>query len=416
MNDEPNEGTMAQTGALEGLRVIEVGNYIAGPYAGTILADLGATVVKVEEPVAGDVVRGFEPRIDGTSSAFRRLNRNKESIGLDLKSHDGAAVFRRLVESSDVVIENLRPGAMGRLGFGFADLSALNPGLIYLSASGWGQDGALAGDAGLDIMAQARSGLMSITGEPGGDPAKAGVPICDIGCAMYGVIGVLAAVQARHATGRGQHIDVSLYETGVSFAIWEFAKYSATGEIPRARGSVHQTAAPYQAIRAQDGWFTVGAATPRTWVEFAKAMGLDWTIDDPRFVDNDARMANRVDLVEEIESITRQQPQAHWLEVLARAGVPSAPINTYDQVFADQNLTDRDFFWDSQDENGTTLRQMASPIRLGATPALRRSPGPALGQHTGDVLARLGYSTDEVERLAAQGIVRLAPIAQAVTP
>lgn len=399
---------MIQHGALAGLRVIEVGNYIAGPYAGTLLADLGATVVKVEEPVSGDVVRGFEPRIDGTSSAFRRLNRNKESIGLDLKRKDGLAVFRRLVQGADVLIENLRPTAMTRLGLGYEKLSELNPQLIYLSASGWGQDGALSGDAGLDIMAQARSGLMSITGEPDGDPAKAGVPICDIGCAMYGALAVLAAVHARHTTGRGQHIDVSLYETGVSYAIWEFANYSATAETPGPRGSVHQTAAPYQAIRAQDGWFTIGAATPRTWQAFAEALGLEWMTNDPRFADNDGRMANRVDLIEQIESITIQQSQNHWLELLADAGVPSAPINTYDQVFTDEHLIERDFFWEADDENGHTVRQMGSPMRLLGTPTIRRGPGPQLGQHTLSILTDLGYSAEEAGRLAAEGVVKAA--------
>jgi crotonobetainyl-CoA:carnitine CoA-transferase CaiB-like acyl-CoA transferase len=397
---------MTQAGALSGLRVIEVGNYIAGPYAGTILADLGATVIKVEEPHAGDVVRGFEPRIEGTSSAFRRLNRNKESIAVDLKSEQGLAVFRRLVETSDVLIENLRPGTMTRLGLGYEAMSEVNQRLVYLSASGWGQDGSLAADAGLDIMAQARSGLMSITGEPGGGPLKAGVPICDIGCAMYGAIGVLAAVQARHTTGRGQHVDVSLYETGVSLAIWEFAKYSATGEVPVARGAVHQTAAPYQAVRAQDGWFTIGAATPRTWTAFATALGLDWMLTDLRFEDNDGRMANRVELIEEIEAITVTQPQAHWLELLSKAGVPSAPINNYEQVFADDNLIERDFFWYSEDAHGRTVRQMGSPVRLSGTPAVRRSAGPELGQHTAGIMADLGFRADEVEELAREGVIK----------
>lgn len=398
---------MTRTGALEGVRVIEVGSYIAGPYAGTILADLGATVIKVEEPQTGDVVRGFEPRIDGTSSAFKQLNRNKQSVAIDLKDPEGHKVFTRLVEGADVLIENLRPGTMTRLGLDYPALREVNAGLVYLSASGWGQDGSLSQNAGLDIMAQARSGLMSITGESGGNPVKAGVPVCDIGCAMYGAIGVLAALWHRQISGAGQQIDVSLYETGVSYAIWEFARYTVTGEVPVPRGSVHQTAAPYQAIRAMDGWFTIGAATPTTWTSFARALRLDWMLEDPRFKDNDGRMANRDELIRHIEEITVGQPQRHWLETLTEVGVPAAPINTYDQVFADENLDDRNFFWAAKDTAGEVVRQMGSPIRLGATPTVRRGPGPALGEHTADVLADIGFSDEEVRRMSDSGVVKV---------
>lgn len=297
---------------------------------------------------------------------------------------------------------------MARLGLDYEAMREVNAGLVYLSASGWGQDGTLSKDAGLDIMAQARSGLMSITGEPGGDPLKAGVPVCDIGCAMYGAIGVLAAIQHRHVSGEGQHIDVSLYETGVSYAIWEFAKYSATGEVPGPRGSVHQTAAPYQAVRAKDGWFTIGAATPRTWTGFAQVLGLDWMLEDPRFMDNDGRMAHREELIRRIEEITVQEPQSHWLEILAEAGVPSAPINNYEQVFSDENLIARDFFWETKDAAGETVRQMGSPIRLGATPAVRRGPGPALGEHTASVLRDIGFSAEEVQRMSDGGVAKVA--------
>ena len=395
--------------SLSGLNVLEVGNYIAGPYCGTLLADLGANVTKIESPDSGDVVRSYAP-VNETAdegSAFLTLNRNKHSIALNLKSDAGLKIFQDLAARADVVIENLRPGAMRRLGLDYDTLSQENPGLIYLSASGWGQDGPLSENAGLDIMAQARSGLMSVTGAPGGDPVKAGVPICDIGCAMYGAIAVLAALNHRNRTAEGQHIDVSLFETGVSYAIWEFARYTVTGEVPGPRGSVHQTAAPYQAIKASDGWFTLGAATPKTWLAFCAAFGFEWMIEDDRFATNSARMENRVELVEYIEAVTEKKPTEHWLPILDSAGVPAAPINDYRQVFQDEHLDMREFFWESTHSNGAQVRQMGSPMRLSKTPTVRRTAGPVLGEDTADALTSLGYSADDLARLSEDGVILL---------
>ncbi|WP_190812942.1 CaiB/BaiF CoA transferase family protein [Saccharopolyspora pogona] len=401
---------MTDAHALDGLRVLEVGNYLAGPYCGTLLADLGAQVTKIEDPHGGDVVRTYGAVIDGTqdSSAFLTLNRNKGSVAVNLKSEEGKAIFRALAVRADVVVENLRPGAMRRLGLDYASLTEENPGLIYLAASGWGQDGPLATNAGLDIMAQARSGVMSVTGFPGGEPVKAGVPLCDIGCAMYGAIAVLAALNHRNRTGEGQFIDVSLYETGVAFAIWEFAKHSATGEIPAPQGSAHQTAAPYQAIRASDGWFTVGAATPKTWLAFCHGVGMTELIDDERFASNDDRMRNRCELIAAIEERTRTQPRTHWLNLFDEVGVPAAPIHDYGQVFSDEHLVVRDFFWESTTRDGTPVRQMGSPMRLSRTPTVRRTPGPGLGDLTGAVLSGLGYTEADIARLDADGVVRAA--------
>ena len=395
--------------ALSGLDVLEIGNYIAGPYCGTLLADLGANVTKIEDPGSGDVVRSFAPRNESVdeSSAFLTLNRNKRSIALNLKSDEGMKIFRTLAANADVVIENLRPGAMNRLGLDYDTLAKDNPGLIYLSASGWGQDGPLSENAGLDIMAQARSGLMSVTGAPGGDPVKAGVPICDIGCAMYGAIAVLAALNHRTHTSEGQYIDVSLYETGVSYAIWEFARYAVTGEVPGPRGSTHQSAAPYQAIKAADGWFTLGAATPKTWLAFCQAFGFEWMIDDERFATNTARMANLAELIEAIEAVTVTEPTSHWLRVLDSAGVPAAPINNYDQVFNDDHLVGRQFFWESAHSTGAQVKQVGSPMRMSKTPPVRRSAGPILGEHTADTLAELGYGTEDLIRLSDDGVISI---------
>jgi crotonobetainyl-CoA:carnitine CoA-transferase CaiB-like acyl-CoA transferase len=398
---------VSQRSALDGIRVLEVGNYIAGPYCATILADLGADVLKVEEPGVGDVVRSYGamfPEVED-SATFLTLNRNKRSIGLNLKDPAGKEIFRRMTSQADVVVENLRPGAMRRLGLDYEALSAANPGLIYVAASGWGQDGPLSADAGLDIMAQARSGIMSVTGDPGGGPAKAGLPVCDIGCAMYGAIGVLAALHHRNATGEGQHIDVSLHETGVSYALWEWAKVSATGAIPTRLGAVHPTAAPYQALRARDGWFTVGAGTPRTWQSFCGAMSLEWMTTDTRFETNADRVDNRAELIAEIELLTLQEPVDHWLATLRKGGVPCAPIQDYARVFEDEVLTDRNWFWESTAANGTSVRQMGSPVRMSKSAPVRRNAGPQLGDSTLTVLADLGVRRDDIDGLLQRGVI-----------
>jgi formyl-CoA transferase len=391
---------------LDGIRVLEVGNYMAGPFCTMQLADLGADVIKIENPRGGDQVRYAAPLIDGESSPFVRLNRNKRSLVLDLKDPDGKEVFLRLVDSADVVVENLRPGTMRDLDLDYERLRGRNPGLIYVAASGWGQDGPLAPLGGLDIMAQARSGLMSITGEPGGDPVKVGVPICDLVCALYGALAAVSALRARDQTGRGQLIDVSLFEAGVSFSIWEAGKYFATGEIPRPLGSAHQNHAPYQAVRCSDGWCTIGATTPHTWPAFCRALRLERLEDDPRYLDANVRHRNRESLIEEIERVTTTAPRDHWIEVLERAGVPCAPIQDYGQVYHDHHLLARDYFWDAPHPKLGMVRQLGSPMRLTETPVRRDKAGPMFGEDSERVLCELGYGVDEVRTLRERGIIK----------
>jgi formyl-CoA transferase len=391
---------------LTGIRVLEVGNYMAAPFCAMQLADLGADVIKVENPEGGDTVRQLAPQIEGEGSAFIRLNRNKRSLALDLKSREGKSVFFRLASQSDIVVENLRPGTMRQLGLDYDRLRLANPGLIYVAASGWGQDGPLKDQPGMDIMAQARSGLMSITGMPGGDPVKVGVPICDLVCALYGALAALAALYARRESGEGQFIDVSLLEAGVSFAVWEAGKYFATGEIPQALGSAHQSNAPYQAIRSEDGWLTVGAATQKTWVAFCKALALEPITSDPRYVDMNARHENRKQLIATIEEVTLGMPSAHWLEVLERAGVPCAPIQDFGQVFTDPHLSLRGFFWDAPHPTIGPVRQIGSPMRLSETPVRRGAAGPRLGEDTDQILRELGYLPAAIDELHARSVVR----------
>ena len=390
---------------LTGIRVIEVANYMAGPFCAMQLADLGADVIKVENPDGGDTARDSAPFLDGESSPFIRLNRNKRSLAMNLKAPEGKELFRQLVQGADVMVENLRPGTMGDLELDYPRLAALNPRLVYVAASGWGQTGPYSQLAGLDIMAQAMSGLMSITGEPNGNPVKVGVPICDLVCALYGTIGALSALRVREETGRGQFIDVSLFESGVSLEVWEAGRYFATGEIPAPLGSAHQTAAPYQAIRAADGFFTVGATTPRNWRSFCDVLDHPEWASEERFKDNPSRHARRDLLIPMIEQVTSREPRAHWVALLQKAGVPCAEIQTYDQVFNDPQLQARDFFWKGRHSKLGDIEQIGSPIHFSETPVRRHQAGPGLGEHTSEVLLALGRTDAEIAELKANGVL-----------
>ncbi|MFC3999605.1 CaiB/BaiF CoA transferase family protein [Nocardiopsis sediminis] len=390
---------------LSGIKVVEVGAYMAAPFATMQLADLGADVVKIENPDGGDAVRDIGPFIDGRSSPFLRLNRNKRSVAIDLKAPDGVAVLRRLLDDADVLVQNLRPGAMDRLGLGYGNLAESHPALIYASASGWGEDGPLAHLPGLDIMAQARSGLMSITGMPDGDPVKLGVPMCDLTCGLYVAMGVLAALEARRTTGRGQHVDVSLFESGVSFTIWEASKYWATGAVGRPNGSAHQSTAPYQALRTSDGWITAGAVSPKTWQGLCTALDLPDLLADPRYADAHDRHGLRHELIPAIESVTLRRTTDDLIAALDAAGVPCAPINTTDQTYNDAHLAQRGFFWEAEHPEVGPIRQIGSPMRLSATPVRRGPAGPELGTDTGPLLEEAGFTPAEIADLTARGIV-----------
>ncbi len=395
-------------GALTGIRVIEVGNFMAAPFCTLQLADLGADVIKVENPDGGDQVRSMAPFLGGESSSFVRLNRNKRSLALDLKAPQGKELFRKLIRGGDVLVENLRPGTMQDLALDWPRLSAENPRLVYVAASGWGQDGPYSQRPGLDIMAQGMCGLMSITGEEGGRvPVKVGVPVTDLTCALYGALAAMAALRVRDRTGRGQFIDVSLFEAGVSLAVWEAGQYFATGEVPAPRGSAHQNSAPYQALRSKDGFFTAGATTAPNWDAFCKVLGLVNLKNDPRFSKNNLRFQNRSELIPLIEAVTVTQTAKHWVDALNAAGVPCGLMQTYDQVFDDPHLKARNFFQEAPHRKLGQVRQIGSPMRLSETPAQMQRAGPLLGEHSVEVLRELNYSPKEIEQLREARVIRV---------
>ena len=397
---------MSAPAPLVGIRVIEVGNFMAVPFCGMQLADLGADVIKVENPSGGDLTRAAGPFIEGESSNFVRLNRNKRSVALDLKSDQGKAAFLALVASADILIENLRPGTMHGLGLDYDALKVRSPRLIYLAATGFGSSGPYKDLAGLDIIAQGMSGLMSITGEPGRAPAKVGVPIADLTCGLYATIAVVAALRARDLDGVGQFIDVSLFESAVSLAVWEAGRFFATGDVPQPAGSAHQSIAPYQAVRSSDGYFTFGANSQAHWLRVASLFELEGLVHDVRFETNALRITHRAELIAAIEAVTTTQTTQCWTARLGEAGIPCGPIWTFDRVFADEHLAARDFFRDAPHTTLGPVRQLGSPMRFSETPVVLDRAGPLLGEHTAELLREAGLSDTEIAALSRSNAER----------
>lgn len=388
--------------ALTGIRVLDVTQVMAGPFCAMQLCDMGADVIKVEPP-AGDSTRDMAGAKGHDSPGFNAVNRGKRGIVLDLKSSAAQRAFRRLARQSDVVIENYRPGVMTRFGLDYAALSKENPRLVYASISGYGQTGPDASKGGFDLVAQGVSGLMSVTGQPGGPPTKVGVPLTDLAAGLFALAGILAALHYRSATGRGQFIDTSLVEAGLALSLWESAEYFATGVPPEPLGSAHRMFAPYQAIRCADGYITLGAATDRLFGRLSELLGhADWATD-PRFADNTRRVQNRSALAALIERVTSTHPRRHWLTVLEQAGIPCGPINSYAEAFADPHILARDMIVGVQHPTLGALKMPGSPLKMSETPTDARRRAPLLGEHTRDVLVEAGFDDDEVaELLSAQ--------------
>lgn len=396
-------------GPLDGVKVLDLTQIMAGPMCTLLLADMGADVIKVERPGGGDDTRRMGSRVAGGFAAgFLALNRNKRSIALDLRAAAGKAVFRRMAATADIVAENFRPGVMERLGLGYEALSAINPRLIYASISGFGGTGPYRNRGGFDLVAQGMSGLMSVTGFPGGPPAKVGVPITDIGAGSFAAFGILAAYIHAQRTGQGQQVDASLLEAGIAYTVWESSEYFASGEIPGPLGSAHRVNAPYQALRTRDGYINIGAASQPTWEQFCRAIGREELIEDARYKEPNDRKARETELAELLEGILMEHTTGYWLERLESAGVVAGPIYDMSQVYADEQTLAREMLATLDDAELGTLRNIGVPVKLSATPGSIRRRGPALGEHTRDILLEHGYTDGEVDGLVAAGIVAAA--------
>jgi len=384
--------------ALEGIRVLDVTQVMAGPFCAMQLCDMGADVIKVEPP-EGDSTRRMAGAAGTDSPGFNAVNRGKRGIVLDLKSASGQDAFRRLLRRTDIVIENYRPGVMRSFGLDYASLAATHPGLIYASISGYGQTGPDAKKGGFDLIAQGVSGLMSVTGEPGRAPAKVGVPLTDLGAALFALSAVLAALHYRSRTGRGQYIDTSLVEAGIALSVWESAEYFATGVIPEPLGSAHRMFAPYQAIRCADGYITLGSANDRLFQRLCDLLGHPEWVADPDYANATVRVRNRAALAERIETITAEHTRQHWLARLDAAGIPCGTINTYAEAFADPQIRAREMVVEIEHPTLGRVQTPGSPIKMSETPPVVARPAPLLGEHTREVLREVGYSDEEISIL-----------------
>jgi crotonobetainyl-CoA:carnitine CoA-transferase CaiB-like acyl-CoA transferase len=398
-----------KAGSLEGLRVIDLSHIMAGPTCSMLLADMGADVVKVEKIPGGDDARRMvPPNVGDESAAFLIMNRNKRAIALNLKSEEGRGVLARLLKNADVLIENYRRGTMEKMGFGYETLHKLNPRLIYCSISGFGRTGPYADRGGFDLVAQGMSGLMSITGEKaGGPPMKAGAPVTDITAGILACVGILAALHARESSGQGQMVDTSLFEAGITHTYWHSAICFATGHAPGPMGSAHPLNAPYQAFPASDGWITVGAANQDNWLRLLDALEAPELRDDPRFVNNGARMRNLDVLVEMLTPIFRRRTREEWLKRLEECGVPAGPVLDIAQMHADPQAIAREMIVETEHPTAGPVKAIGLPIKFSETPGGVHRPAPLFGEHTREVLRECGYSDAEIETLAAQGAIQL---------
>lgn len=390
---------------LANLRVLDVSQIMAGPYCCMLLGDMGADVIKVEAPGTGDQTRramGFRLKGDD-SGGFLALNRNKRSVEIDLKHPEGREAFYELVRQADILVENNRPGVATRLKIDFDTLHQINPRLVYASISGFGQTGPWSRRPGLDLIAQASCGAMSVMGEPGGAPMKSSVPFADLGAALFAAYAILSAVIGRQTTGLGQYIDASLYETALSLSVWESAEFWGTGKVPGPLGSANRMSAPYQAVRAADRYMVIGAANNKLWTALCEVIGRPDLPDDPRFVDNVARLRHRDELIPLIEAALAQASADEWVDRLLAAGVPAAPILDYSEALSSEQAAARNMVMEIDHPVEGKVKVLGFPVKLSGTPQQVRCAAPLLGQHTDEVFAELGIDAGQLARWREAG-------------
>jgi crotonobetainyl-CoA:carnitine CoA-transferase CaiB-like acyl-CoA transferase len=397
------------SGPLKGLRVLDLTRVLAGPTCTQMLGDLGAEVIKIEKPDSGDDTRGFAPPFwpeTKESAYFLGVNRNKQSVTVDIAKPEGQALVHKLLEHCDILAENFKVGALAKYGLGYDQLKAKHPKLIYCSITGFGQTGPYAPRPGYDALIQAMGGIMSLTGEPNGSPQKAGVPVADLFAGLYGCIGILAAVNHRNNTGEGQHIDIGMLDTHVAWLANQGMNYLATGENPPRLGNQHPNISPYQEYPTKDGYLILAVGNDPTFERFCKNFGLDALPADPRFATNAARVANRDLVTQTLTPVMKSKTTSEWVEALEALKIGCGPINTLKDVFADPHVIARDMVVKMQHASGKEIEVIANPVKLSATPPDYRSPPPVLGEHSDHVLGGLlGMSAAEIAALREKGIV-----------
>jgi len=408
---EPNRseaaGAAGREAPLAGIKVLEVGVAMAGPFCGMTLGDYGADVIKIERIGEGDESRTWlnDPYPGKFSSYFAAANRNKRSLALDLKHPDGVAILKKLAARTDVMIDNFRVGALEKLGLGYDALAAANPRLVYCSISGFGPNGPRAHERANDVFMQAYSGLMSITGEEGRGPVKAGISVADITAGMFGVIGVLLAIEARHRTGRGQRVDTSLLEGQIAMLAQFLTGYFASGRIPVRRGTSSQLGATYQAFQATDDWVVVAAFTQRMWQGVCRAVERTEWADDPRFESKEKRSANREILIPMLAARFATRRVDEWIERLSAEGVPCSSVNSIDKVVLDEQVRAREMIVEVEHAVAGKIRMAGLPVKLSRNPGAVRRPPPLLGEHSVEILREMGMGAGDIEALFRQGVI-----------
>ena len=396
-----------QDGPLAGVKVLDLTRVLAGPYCTMFLGDLGAEVVKIEQPEVGDDTRAWGPPfVGGESAYFLCINRNKKSVTLDLKSNQAVGLLRRLAEGADVLVENFRPGTMERLGLGERELRAVNPRLIYASLSGFGADGPMKDWPGYDLIIQAWGGLMSVTGMPDGEPTKVGVAIVDIVAGLMLGKAILAALFARERTGVGQKLETSLLEAEVACLINAGSNYLVGGVVPGRWGNAHPNIVPYQSFKSRDGYLVIGVASEGIWRRLCQAIGMPGLADDPRFARNPQRVEHRGELIDILTEIFLQRDTAAWVTLLIDTGVPCAPVQTIDQVFLAPQVIAREMVVQVPHPTAGTIRMAGLPVKFSGTPASIRLAPPLLGQHTAEVLRSwLRLDDSAIDDLKSKGVI-----------
>jgi formyl-CoA transferase/CoA:oxalate CoA-transferase len=393
---------------LEGIRVIDLTQALAGPYCTMMLGDLGADVIKVEPPGRGDMSRDWGPPfIEGESAYFLSINRNKRGITVNFKTPEGQRILHQLAEGADVFIVNIpRMESLQRARIDPETLRALNPRLIYCAISGYGHTGPKAGRGGYDVVAQGEAGLMSLTGEPEGSPIRFPTPMADISAGIYATIGILSALLARKRTGQGQFLDVALLDSQVTWLANVAGSYFATGRRPPRLGNVHPTITPYQPFRAKDKHIIVAVGTEKLWQRFCALLGIEDTImRDPRFATNAKRNEHRDELIPLLQEILEKEKADYWLERFVAEGIPAGPINFPDETLADPQLLSRGMIVELEHPLAGLVRSIGNPVHLSETPVTYRLPPPLLGEHNEEVLSALGYDASQVEALREQGVI-----------
>jgi crotonobetainyl-CoA:carnitine CoA-transferase CaiB-like acyl-CoA transferase len=389
---------------LDDVFVVDLSRILSGPICTMMLADMGAEVIKVEPPPHGDDSRKWGPPfVGGISTYFHSINRNKKSLGLNLRSETGKKILWELIERADVLIENFKPGILSRLGFGYEAVSSRRPGLVYCSISGFGQTGPYRSRPGYDVVAQGESGLMDLTGYADGPPAKVGTSISDIITGMYAAQGILLALLARARTGKGQWVDVSLLDSTVSTLTYQASSYLMTGRVPSRMGTRHPSIVPYECFRVRDGFMNIGVTNQKQWVNFCGVLQLNDLIADPRFASTDARLTNYAELKPILDRVLEEWSRTEILNKLFEAEVPAGPINTVAEILADPQIDAREMVRELTHPEYGPIRVLGLPIKMSETPGVVEGAPPCLGEHNREVLSMLGYSEEQIRKFGMDG-------------